>query len=378
MLKKKIIVKIISFIIAATVVSTTVSFDTFAEWKQIGCIGDINNDRKANIADLILLSKHLLAQNALTNQNSYYVGNSNVKINDEENSNVNDYFQTADINQDGTIDAFDLVFLRRIIINGGSSSDVYKWEDDISLKEKLNVDKDTFEYDYVEGIKNFIADHYEKNMGYSVSKDCVISYNADRTVPGTFTGRDPVDIYLTTSHDSYWCKIVFQLSHEMTHYLVAEYRPDSDGYISWLEETICEAMSLYFLDVFYAEYENTELYSENSDYAKYFREYREEEMEAEMEKVTGLEYSLSTANLNALKIINETGMTHREYRTSEMHMLYSYITPKNIEGLLKYRNFSDMETLTLNTVAYRAAYPNNEAVDYICSVCEGIIKNTNK
>ena len=133
-------------------------------------------------------------------------------------------------------------------------------------------------------------------------------------------------------------------------------------------------MSLYYLDYFGQNWEKCELSQMNSGYAEHFIEYRQGAMDDDIKESANSPYSLATATLDDLLMFEETSMNKREYRTSEMHQLYSFITPENIDGLMNYRKFTNKETLTLNTEAYRTAYPDNPAVDYLCSVCDTIVK----
>lgn len=57
-------------------------------------VGDINSDGKANVADAILLQKYLLAAEKLTKEQ----------------------YEAADLISDGSVDAFDMIEMRRIII----------------------------------------------------------------------------------------------------------------------------------------------------------------------------------------------------------------------------------------------------------------------
>lgn len=70
------------------------NFTLFAQPTSSEVIGDINDDGKLNTADLVLLSKHLLAENQLTAEQC----------------------ERADLNNDKIIDIFDLVSLRKLFL----------------------------------------------------------------------------------------------------------------------------------------------------------------------------------------------------------------------------------------------------------------------
>lgn len=57
-------------------------------------------------------------------------------------------------------------------------------------------------------------------------------------------------ILLSVKKYTYWCQVIYQLSHELTHCLIYCHNKKEQQKAKWIEETICEAMSLYFLKLF--------------------------------------------------------------------------------------------------------------------------------
>ena len=122
-----------------------------------------------------------------------------------------------------------------------------------NLKDKIKIAESTFEDGHVTFIKDTIANHFAETINFEVADECVVAGDATRSVPTTYVWRSPIEIYLTAQDDSYWSKVVFQLSHEMTHYLAHENDPTEAGYVSWIEETICEANVPLLFGLFRAE-----------------------------------------------------------------------------------------------------------------------------
>ncbi|MCM1315362.1 MAG: dockerin type I domain-containing protein [Prevotella sp.] len=121
--------KLISLTAALSISVCAVSMPASAEWVQIGYMGDLNNDAEVNIADLVLMSKYILAKTQLTSENAYNVKEKFYSINGSEADNSLEYLQTSDINQDGRTDVFDLILMRKYIINQWSDP-VYIWNDE--------------------------------------------------------------------------------------------------------------------------------------------------------------------------------------------------------------------------------------------------------
>lgn len=128
-MKKSFAVKAAGFISAALLSAFAVNpASANADWKQIGYMGDLNRDMQISVADLLLLSKHLLCKQELTHENDYHTNGSFIGINGEDGFKSGDYLCTADINQDGIVNSFDMILLRRHL-SDKSGFIVWQWED---------------------------------------------------------------------------------------------------------------------------------------------------------------------------------------------------------------------------------------------------------
>lgn len=166
-----------------------------------------------------------------------------------------------------------------------------------------------------------------------------------------------------------WNQFVFQFSHEYTHYIIHCANDSQEQRSSWIEETICEAVSLFFLQYFWANWTQCELYNWDPGYCKYFKSY----LEAQLNK-PGNHRLGQCGDVKELEAINERSQNCREDRAEEMHSLYKMIrTVEDIEGLVRYRNFVQPKTILLDTSKYRDAYPNFLAIQYLCSLQENIL-----
>ena len=126
-MKKTILAMLTAALAAGASAIAVSSLDAGADWKQIGYMGDLNHDSQVNSADLVLMARHLNGTQPLTIANTYYILGSPLSINGGEAiENVN-FLQTADIDRDGVIDAFDMVLLRQRVLSGQSET-VHIWE----------------------------------------------------------------------------------------------------------------------------------------------------------------------------------------------------------------------------------------------------------
>lgn len=109
---------IISAAAAALTATASVTLNVFAAWKQIGMLGDLNHDGVVNVADAVLLTKHLLSDTPLSSDNGYNVKGKYIGIGENEASLAKKFLDTADIDQNGVVDIYDLVIMRQQIISG--------------------------------------------------------------------------------------------------------------------------------------------------------------------------------------------------------------------------------------------------------------------
>lgn len=109
---------IISAAAAALTATASVTLNVFAAWKQIGMLGDLNHDGVVNVADAVLLTKHLLSDTPLNSDNGYNVKGKYIGIGGNEASLAEKFLDTADIDQNGVVDIYDLVIMRQQIISG--------------------------------------------------------------------------------------------------------------------------------------------------------------------------------------------------------------------------------------------------------------------
>ncbi len=122
----KLVAVLLGAVMAITAVPA-VPAESAWDWHSIGCMGDLDGDRRLTQNDLTLLNDHLLGKDQLTEKNAYKTGGSYIGINGADGFESGEYLVTADINQDGAIDSYDLVLMRKQIAEN-SSYTVWRWD----------------------------------------------------------------------------------------------------------------------------------------------------------------------------------------------------------------------------------------------------------
>ena len=128
MKRNDLLKKSINVAVAAGISATTAAAVAQADWQQIGVMGDLNNDGKANVADLVLMTEHINNKTKLTNNNAYFIDYAYVGLNGR-GFRGEKYFCTADINEDNIVDVFDLIMLKKYVADLWSEP-VWKWYDE--------------------------------------------------------------------------------------------------------------------------------------------------------------------------------------------------------------------------------------------------------
>lgn len=176
---KRFFKNVLSILCSAALTATmSGAFFASADWEHIGYMGDLNRDRELSVADIVIMSKHLHGTEPLNNKNSYYVKHSFIGINGADGFEAGEYFVTADINQDGQIDVFDMIELRKSLINK-SGLYVWQWKSEQNIPETPLEDYGEFIGAPVQDVNKFLPSQGEARVLiiYADFEDCKYKYN---------------------------------------------------------------------------------------------------------------------------------------------------------------------------------------------------------
>ena len=123
-------------------------------------------------------------------------------------------------------------------------------------------------------ILEFLLAEYVRIFGQEVmtAAPCIV-YNDPTALCPMFEHRTPLRIRLSQSSLSYWVQTVYQLSHELCHYAMYQTKQDKTQNLSWFEEIVCEAMSLYALHYAAKNWSKCKLAKYAPDFGKHIQEY---------------------------------------------------------------------------------------------------------
>ena len=175
-------------------------------------------------------------------------------------------------------------------------------------------------------------------------------------------------IIVASNKLNYWCQAMYQISHEMTHAIIQYNSSSKTESISWIEETICEAMSLFFLKQAIINWEFIKPQTFGQSYKESIVEYLNNLL---LEK--GTNKLANSKSVEELQRINDSSQDNRNTRKNEMHELFLRLDGDNINGLINYRKYILRKTILLNTKKYKTAFYGNQAVTYLCNLQDNIV-----
>ncbi len=225
----------------------------------------------------------------------------------------------------------------------------------------------------IEEVKHFFLPIYYRESGtVKLQIENRPNASAPQFCPAILNPTFPCDrIILNMENFSYWCQFIYQFSHEFSHFLIFHLNPDEDRNVSWIEETICEALSLVLLKHFAENWHLCPLFSQapnyDADTRKYLADCLAEKGNCKLAKCR---------SLLELQEINANGQNDRESHREEMHQLYRAIqAPHDIQALLCYRDFVIPKTILLDVPQYRKNCPMSNAIQYLCKLQTSIISS---
>lgn len=131
--------------------------------------------------------------------------------------------------------------------------------------------------DNVSKIIDFIWPVYKEIFGIEkiYGKQCIIYNDAESKHADTELGTDSVKIKLALKEPCMWNDMIFQLAYEMCYCILREYKRQwkKERYLSWYEETVCNAFSRYILKYSVENWNKCDLSNINPEYSKYIDEY---------------------------------------------------------------------------------------------------------
>ena len=137
--------------------------------------------------------------------------------------------------------------------------------------------------DYLVALLQFLLTEFSRIFGSGTmfAEECVVFNDQGADCPMLIINLTPVRIRLAQPDLSFWAQTIFQLSHELCHYAIRQHKINKEFTLSWFEEIVCEAMSLYALQWSAENWKDCSLSLMNPQFSNAIKRYLEEELKAE-------------------------------------------------------------------------------------------------
>lgn len=191
---------------------------------------------------------------------------------------------------------------------------------------------------YLNKIHTFLDQRFREIFGdETMSAEPVMVYNdSNAPCPMLVTNQSPIRIRLAQESLAYWAQTIYQLSHEMCHYAIRQHKADKGFTLSWFEEIVCGAASLYFLDYSAANWSRCELVAINPKYDIAIRRYLNNEL---MQATAGsFQECASVEKLRAYeRVAEEDRCGHRAERNHIFHAVTE--NPLGLRSVVHYDRY---------------------------------------
>lgn len=189
-------------------------------------------------------------------------------------------------------------------------------------------------------ILKFLLEEFKRLVGQEImlNEICVVYNDSQADCPMLLLSEQNVFIRLVQK-DVFWePKTVFQLSHEMCHYAFRQFKDNKDFTLSWFEEIVCEAVSLYALEYLARNGQNCRFFQERPTLSMESNAYLYYELS--MEGTDGLKQCDSVTKLAEYEK-QRVAENHREAHKNEMHAVYRAISanPEELRCVLNYTKY---------------------------------------
>ena len=209
-------------------------------------------------------------------------------------------------------------------------------------------------------IIEFLLPEYIRIFGRDVmtAAPCVV-YNDPSSECPLFSHTLPLRIRLAQLSLDYWAQTIYQLSHEMCHYAMHQTKQDKEQTLSWLEEIVCEAMSLYALHYAAENWHKCKLAVKDPGFDNCIRRYLDKELKcvasdgfARCNTIEKLQFYESEANPE----------NDRASHLTERNRIYQAIVkePTELLCVLHYQNYIQPENgVAIDFASWYEAEPKN-------------------
>ena len=195
----------------------------------------------------------------------------------------------------------------------------------------------------------FLLEEFSRIFGHDVMtyEDCVVYNDARSECPMIITNIRPIHIRLSQENLSAISQTIYQLSHEICHYAIRQRKANQDYTLSWFEEIVCEAVSLYALKYSSEQWEKCLLSQTQPYWAQAHKTYLENQLNRES---TNEFQECDTVEKLMVYEKQELPESKRETHRAERNAIYRAISsnPMELKCVLDYSKYIESNGVTID------------------------------
>ncbi len=195
----------------------------------------------------------------------------------------------------------------------------------------------------------FLLEEFSRIFGNDIMaiEDCIIFNDPHSECPMLITNLSPIHIRLSQESLTAISQTIYQLSHEMCHYAIRQRKTNKDFTLSWFEEIVCEAVSLYALKYSSEQWEKCLLSQTQPHWAQAHKTYLENQLNRES---TNEFQECDTVEKLMVYEKQELPERKRETHRAERNAIYRAISsnPMELKCVLNYSKYVENNGVTID------------------------------
>ncbi|MBQ8624220.1 MAG: hypothetical protein IJ424_07625 [Oscillospiraceae bacterium] len=215
------------------------------------------------------------------------------------------------------------------------------------MTEKWIVQKSKNDYTFL--LLEFLLEEYCRIFGFDIMHNeyCVVFNDPKPKCPMIITNTKPIVIRLSQDDLSFWSQTIFQLSHELCHYAMRQRKIDKDFTLSWFEEIVCEAVSLYALEYASKNWHKCQLSANRPTFFQNHKSYLDGEL---LKDYTDVFKQCNTVEKLRAYELQELPESQRETHRLERNIIYRAIStnPVELKCILDYTKYIEINGVTID------------------------------
>ena len=189
------------------------------------------------------------------------------------------------------------------------------------------------------------------------AEPCIVFNDPLAPFPMLILNTNPIKIRTTAGNLRDWSRFIYEFAHELTHYAIRQQKKDKGITLKWFEETICEAMSMYILNLVGKRWNESPLYNCWPTFAQAINKYN-----ADIYERTSDSILRKCSSYAELQNIEDTCHNNRGGRSIDRNYLYDVFVSmaSDIKTIIYHTQYIQLNGLQVDFDIWQVEDKNKE------------------